>query len=197
MNRGDDQHNAIDISVKALFRECPAAALRLAGLQIPSDAIRLEDPNINLPEFRADHVFIIPGATAGYEAAARKDENEIAIYLEYQLEPDTSLLPSWFAKCAGLTRQLGIPVVLMVIYLQRGDRSTFPDEYRVSIGDLETRFSFTAIRLWEYADRIQSGELAELAPLLILCEEKPTAQTVRLEVDLIRNAGLAKPGSTP
>lgn len=38
---------------------------------------------------------------------------------------------------------------------------------------------FTAIRLWEHADRIRSGELIELAPLLLLGEESPTEQSVR------------------
>ena len=116
----------------------------------------------------------------------------MGIYLEYQLEPDPSLLKSWFAKCGGLTRQMGLPVVLMVIYLHKGDRATFPDKYSVAAGDLKTEFSFTAVRLWEYSDRIRSGELAELAPLLILCDDIPSEQTVQLEVELLRNAGLPR-----
>jgi predicted transposase YdaD len=190
MEYDKDQVNAIDISVKALFRECPSAALRLAGLNIPPESIRVEDPNVNLPELRADHVFIMPLPSEGYDVVSAMGAQEIAVYLEYQLEPDPSLLPSWFVKCGGLTRQMGIPVVLMVIYLQRGGRATFPDRYRVSLGSLETQFSFTAVRLWEFADRIRSGEFAELAPLLILCEETPTEQVVREEVDLIRKAEL-------
>jgi hypothetical protein len=165
-------------------------------LQVPADVIRVEDPNVNLPELRADHVFIIPFEQANTAEPVGTDNNEIAVYLEYQLDPEASVLTSWFAKCAGLTRQLGMPVVLLVIYLQRGDRATFPDEYRVAIGDLSTSFTFTAIRLWEYADRIRSGELAELAPLLVLCEDEPTELIVRSEIALIRNAGFPKPVQT-
>src|ERR1051326_7552302 len=129
MEPTSDQSNAIDISVKALFRECPAAALRLAGLDIPPEDIRVEDPNINLPELRADHVFIIPTAALGGDAFVPADATEIGIYLEDQLEPDADLVRSWFAKCGGLTRQMGLPVVLLVIYLERGSRVTFPDRY--------------------------------------------------------------------
>ena len=192
MDHPAEQTNAIDISVKALFRECPSAALRLAGLNVSKEDIRVEDPNLNLPELRADHVFIIPAAALDVGLTVPADEPEIGVYLEYQLEPDPALLKSWFAKCGGLTRQIGIPIVLMVIYLHRGDRATFPDRYSVSVGALRTEFSFTAVRLWEYADRIRSGELAELAPLLILCDETPSQQTVALEVELIRNAGLPR-----
>lgn len=192
MDNAADQYHAIDVSVKALFRECPAALLRLAGLDVPASSIRVEDPNVNLPELRADHVFILPLSTDNQMGSAYSDAHEIAVYLEYQLQPDPRLLISWFAKCGGLTRQLGVPVVLLVIYLQRGDRATFPDQHQVSLGSLSTTFNFTAIRLWEYADRIRSGELAELAPLLILCEEHPTEQVVRLEVELIRKASLPR-----
>ncbi|HLJ55380.1 MAG TPA: hypothetical protein VKT77_10100 [Chthonomonadaceae bacterium] len=183
-------NNAIDVSVKALFRECPAAALRLAGLNVAAEDIRVEDANINLPELRADHVFIIPASALGDAERFPEDEPEIGVYLEYQLVPDLTVVRSWFAKCAGLTRQIGAPIVLLVIYLERRDRATFPDRYTVSAGSLVTEFRFTAIRLWEYADRIRSGELAELAPLLVLCEDKPTPATIREEVDVLHRAGL-------
>jgi hypothetical protein len=103
----DDQLNSmIDASVKALFRECPSAPLRLAGLRVAPEAIRIEDANLNLPELRADHVFVVP------------DDNgsgERAIYMEYQLEPDSSLHASWCAKWGGLKKQLQMPVNLLVI----------------------------------------------------------------------------------
>lgn len=98
-----DPAHLIDRSAKLLFRHCPDAVLRLAGLNVPAESIRVEDPNLNLPELRADHVFVL---------------NTAAIYLEYQLEPDANLLPSWSAKWGGLVRQLGMPVALLVLYLQ-------------------------------------------------------------------------------
>ena len=171
--------NVVDISVKALFRELPEAILRLAGITVDSSAIRVEDPTVNLPELRADHVFILDDAASGVFGA---------VYLEYQLHPDPMLLTDWFVKCGGLTRQLGMPVSLLVLYLQKGDRSTFPDSYFASVGGLRTEFRFNAIRLWEHASRIESGEFPELAPLLVLCYDRPTHRIVQREIELIRDA---------
>ena len=134
------------------------------GLKAEPENLRVEDPNLNLPELRADHLFIMQPEAA----------DACAIYLECQLEPDARLLPSWSVKWAGLCRQLDMPVALLVLYLQRGDSATFPDHYHIQVGAIQTTLYFTAIRLWEHADRIRSGELPELAPLLLLCEETPT-----------------------
>jgi hypothetical protein len=84
-----------------------------------------------------------------------------------------------------------MPVVLLALYLQRGDRATFPDQYRPQAGGLAMNVTFPVIRLWEHADRIRSGELPELAPLLVLCDEMPTIATVREEVALIHSSQLS------
>ena len=55
---------------------------------------------------------------------------------------------------------------------------------------MQTRLVFETVRLWEHRDRIVSGEWAELAPLLVLCERHPTEQTLRQEKVLIRGSGL-------
>ena len=169
----------LDRAVKNLFRLSPTLITRLAGLTVAPEAIRVEDPNLNLPELRADHVFIIPDSEAGPEGA---------IYLEYQLRPDPALLPSWATKWGGLMRQLGMPVVLLVLYLQKGDRATFPSQFRTRMGGIETELRFTTICLWEQTERIRSGELPELAPLLLLSEKNPTLETVREEKRLIKSA---------
>lgn len=179
---GSDVPNLMDRSVKALFRECPDAILRLAGVEVEREHIRVEDPNVNLPELRADQVFILEEDT----------DSASAIYLEYQLEPDPSLLTSWSAKWGGLLKQLKMPVVLLVLYLERGDRATFPDRLRLQVGQVETELRFTAIRLWEHAERIRNGEFPELAPLLVLCEPTPTEATVREEVALIHASSLSR-----
>jgi hypothetical protein len=178
----NEPSNLIDRSIKLLLRDRPAAVMRLAGMLIQPQAIRVEDPNLNLPELRADHVFIVDRGEPG---------RSYAVYLEYQLKPDPDLLPVWCIKWGGLTKQLGMPVLLLALYLEKGDRATFPAEHRTSADGLETRFAFDAVRLWEHRDRIVSGELAELAPLLVLCEERPTVETLRQEVALIHGSGLA------
>jgi predicted transposase YdaD len=53
------------------------------------------------------------------------------------------------------------------------------------VDGLRNEYRFETIRLWEHAERIRSGELAELAPLLVLCEDQPTEETLRRERGLI------------
>jgi predicted transposase YdaD len=170
----------VDASIKALLREMPGALLRLVGLD-ERQAVRHEDTSINVPEQRADHVFLV-GADDPVEPPTP------ALYLEYQLQPDSRVLPEWFAKAGALGRQLGRKVVLLVIYLERGGRTVFPDRYESELGPLGNEYRFATVRLWEHAERIRSGELWELAPLLVLCEDNPTEETVREELDLIRTA---------
>lgn len=174
-----DLSNPIDTTIKPLFRGHPQALFRLVGLQVDPAAVRFEDTAINLAELRADQVFVY------HDAANRRD---CALYVEYQLEPDPSLLETWFLKCAGLHKQLGFPAVLMVIYLERGNRATFPNLYAFSLGNLSNAFHFETVRLWEHRNRIEAGELWELAPLLVLCENNPTEATLRREVELIVNS---------
>jgi hypothetical protein len=179
---GNDIHNLIDRSVKRLFRDQPQALLRLAGVR--ESAVRFEDTSLNIPELHADHVFIV------------EEEGEpepYALYLEYQLKPDASLLPIWALKWSGLCRQLPMQVVLLAIYLERGKRATFPAAFRQRGGRrLRTTLSFDTVRLWDHRDRIVSGEWPELAPLLVLCDAPPTEQTLRQEVAIIHGSGLPR-----
>jgi predicted transposase YdaD len=166
----------IDRSLKALFREFPLAFFRLAGLAAPPETVLVADVSVNVPELRADQVLLNVGA----DGAPRR-----AIYLEYQLRPDRRLLQDWFLKCAGLTRQLGVPVLLVVLYLTRGRYRRFPSAYRTVWEGLTNEYRFHTVRLWEHAGRIRSGELGELAPLLVLCQDNPDAETLAEERDLI------------
>ena len=165
----------VDRAVKVLFRECPAIVTRLAGMDTAAEDIRVEDPNLNLPELRADHVFIVP---------------EGAIYLEYQLNRDDRLFSAWAAKWGGLLKQLGMPVVLVVLYLRKGNYAAFPAQMEYQVGTFRAGLNFTAIRLWEHSDRIRNGDLPELAPLLLLSEANPTEATLREEANLVRGASL-------
>lgn len=93
----DAAYNPVDESVKALLRSHPDALFRLAGRPVEPHRIRIEDTAINVPEQRADHVFIVEedGGRLG------------AVYLEYQLQPRAEELAKWFAKAgrsAGSSR---------------------------------------------------------------------------------------------
>ena len=164
--------------MKLLVRNCPTVLLRLAGIEATDEEVKFEDANVLISELHADHVCIL-------------ESIPFAIYLEYQLIPKKENLPLWFAKCGALTKQLNMPVALLAIYLQKGDYSTFHDRYEVEFGNIKTQFQFTTVKLWEHESRIRSGELVELAPLLILFEETPTQQTVKEEIALIKNSALS------
>ena len=134
------------------------------------------------PEYRADQVFLI---------GPDDDPDRWALHLEYQLQADPRELRGWFLKNAGLTAQLQAPVLLAVIYLTRGGRRTFPKRYQAEAQGLTNEFRFHTIHLWEHAARIRSGELAELAPLLVLCEDEPKVETLFEERDLIRSVDVS------
>lgn len=168
--------SAIDRSLKALVRRVPTAFLRLAGVEVAPEDVRAEDVTINLPEFRADQVLILR------RDGSRRRE---AVHFEFQLRPKAEVLPDWFFKNAALTRQLGLPVALLAIYLERSRYRTFPSAYRADAGRLSTGFTFDTLRLWEHKDRIRGGELAELAPLLVLCDNNPVEETLQEERRLI------------
>ena len=177
----EEPQNIIDISLKALIRRQPNALLRLVGMEVDLGLLRIEDANINNPELHADNVLILD---------APEIPEPFAIYLEYQLQPKPDLLATWFTKCGGLTKQLGLPVLLLVVYVTKGNYATFPGRYLVTRGPLTTNFDFTVIKLWEHASQIASGMFPELAPLLVLCEDTPTEATVAREVALIRQSQL-------
>lgn len=178
----DTGTSLIDRSVKRLFRDQPHTLLRLTG--IPQDAVnnlRFEDCNLNILELRADHVLLF-----------EQQGMEYALYFEYQTRPEPEKRVLWAIKWAALCRELGMPVILVVVYLEKGEYATFHDSYAQNLGNLETKLSFNVVRLWEYRDRIERGELPELAPLLILCEAQPSEETLRQELRLIRQSGLPR-----
>ena len=165
---------SIDRSVKALAQRLPAGFFRLIGLEYDPARVHAEEVSINLPEHRADGVFVI-----------EEGEKRWALHLEYQFQPDGRVLPGWFLKNAALTAQLGVPVLLVAIYLRKGERTRFPDAYHARAGTLRNSFQFATVRLWDHAQEIRSGALAELAPLLAMAEEQPDEETLRRERELI------------
>lgn len=165
-----------DRSLKVRIRHAAPTLFRLAGVTADPLVIQPTDTAINISEFRADQVFLVRDA---------EDPLRWAIHIEYQMEPDARVLEDWFFKNAALTVQLQRKVILLVVYLTRGRRASFPDTYTVQGDGLTNSFRFETIRLWEHADRIRSGELVELAPLLVLCENRPTEATLRKERELI------------
>ena len=181
----------IDRSVKALIRQSPPVFFKLVGVDVSPQSIHLGDVSVNTPELRADQVFIVreAGAQKGNAAGARRRKSarpkDWAMHLEYVLHPKAIDPENWLVKNTALNKQLKMPVILSALYLTRGKNRSFPDTYQIEANGLTKDHRFHTIRLWEHAERIRSGELKELAPLLVLCEDRPTQKTLQQERELI------------
>lgn len=153
----------IDRAAKVLFGRFAEKALDLffgEDHQVIFQGV--EDPQINIPERRADKVWLV--ADQGKDAV---------IHIEIMLEPKASELPNFNTKAALLQEILKRPVVTVIVYLEKGKYETFPYSYESQAGSLKNTHVFACILLWEYKDRILSGEFKEFAPFLVLCEDEP------------------------
>src|SRR5579871_2729616 len=176
-------YNLIDISIKRLVRDNPAAFFELAGFKVASGRVTFEDTAIQQRERRADHICILTN-----ENGTRRG----IVYLEYQLVPDSTIVPDWLWKWIGLVQRFSVPVVMLVVYLHQGSYATFQQDYRARLDGLETVVLFNTFRFWECAPQIRSGKYPDFIPLLPLCEEHPTEATVREQVALIQSSALAE-----
>jgi hypothetical protein len=168
--------NVVDRTAKQLVRRSPAAFLSLLSMSVDPSHIRFEDTAVNVPELRGDSVLIFTN---------RKHKAKSGVLFEVDLNATGRQRVKWGLKALGLTDTLGIPVPLCVIYLSKGRRANFPSSCVIGEGNLTNTYSFHIILLWEYRDRILSGELAELAPLLALCYARPSKRVLEQERQLI------------
>ena len=155
------RHKHHDKFGKNLLRFFPQATLGALGLRFGRKPIRFEDVAINVPEHAADGVIIV---------GAADDPERYALLVEYETRPKVKNRKDWFYKTGALGQQLGMEVILLVVYLRRGNYRSFPTEYTVERDGLVQTFTFNTVCLWELVPRIRSGELRALAPALLVCE---------------------------
>jgi hypothetical protein len=175
--------NVIDLSLKELARCVPDALFRFLGVEARREQIRIVDPGVIVKELEADSVLLYSGDGG---------EPEWGLHLEYQFQPDRRELRRWALKALSLSEHLNLDILLVVLYLRKGSRASFPREYRAG-GAITNRFEFETVCLWEEAERIRGGDVPELAPLLVLCEDGPPEAVLVEERDLIREAGFPAP----
>lgn len=133
---------------------------------------------LNIPEHRADDLLLVD---------TPNPEARWALLLEVQARPDPKLLRSWRFKATAAEKVLDFPVILAVLYLERGEYATFPDTEFIRGGTLQNTYGFETVRLWEHGERIANGELPELAPLLLLASAVKTEAVLQQERELILN----------
>jgi len=145
--------------LKILAKQYPQAFLKLALGSVENIIYEtIENPEINLPEKRLDFIYCL-----------QDEENEYILHLDFQLRHERDLPLRMHIYNALLTASNQRPVISKVIYLERREYRNLPGEYVVSYrGKRENVFSYEAIKLWDHTEEIITGELKELAPLLIL-----------------------------
>jgi hypothetical protein len=106
----------IDRAVKVLLSKYPEKFLDLFFGQKRGVVFQgVEDPQINIPERRADKVWLISD-----------HGKNVAVHLEAMLEPKQSELGNFKTKNALLEEALKRPVVTVILYLEKGKYETFP-----------------------------------------------------------------------
>ncbi len=164
-----------DHVLKVLARDYAESFLRLS---LPGVDLQLvgtvENVELTIPEGRVDFVHRVLWG-----------EQEYIFHLEFQTYHQLDVPERLFVYSALLTRQLGLPVLTVVIYLTRRE-APIPTAYEVKVGDvLVNHFGYQVVKLWKYADEIASGRWPELAPLLVTLTSEPDEEVLARERELI------------
>lgn len=165
----------IDRVLKILAGRFPDVFLKLLfGNRKDVILLGLEDTQLNIPEYRSDKIFRL-----------KQKGKETILNLEFMIQPRKGALKNFLIKTALLIANYSLPVVTIIVYLERGKYIAFPDEFEYRFLGFRNRFILDKILLWEYKEKIESGELLELAPLLPLFYQKPALKLLEKEYELI------------
>jgi len=165
----------IDRAVKMLASKYPTVFIKLLfGRQSNVRFDKVEDTAINIPERYSDKLFHIS-----------ENGRKGIINFEFLLEPDKRELREYHKKSGMLTATFDCEVVTVIIYLEKGRYKSYPDTYVSEIAGISNQHQFEARHICDYKKQIESGELTELVPLLVLCEEKPDISVLEKEKEII------------
>ena len=177
----EETSQIVDTTLKRIIRYDPSAFLKLTGMSVFDKTVRFEDTSVIQKEFRADQLCILTDAS-GIDIGG--------VYLEYQMSPKLEDVVKWISKWIGFNERFPFPVALLAIYLHKGKYASFHSKFSSQVGNLRTKAEFDVLLLWNHLDVIRSGEIPALIPLMTLCEEKPTIETFRQEIELIQKTEL-------
>ena len=165
-----------DRSLKVLAKQYPEVFIKLALGSIENLVFEtIENPEVNLPEKRLDFVYSL-----------QDEEQEYILHLDFQMRHEIDLPERMHIYHALLTASNKRPVISKVIYLERREYKSLPQEYVVSYqGRKENVFTYQAIKLWDYIEEIIAGELKELAPLLVLITKEKNEEVLARSKELI------------
>ena len=167
--------NLFDQTLKIIARNYAGTFLQLA---FPGLAIRLlgtvENVELALPSRPVDFVHRVE-----YES------QEYILHLEFQYEHEAGFRQRMCGYYGLLTEQFQLPVLSLALYLNPR-KATIPNEYAVGLGlHPVNRFVYPVLRLWDYTEDIRAGKYRELAPLLVMLVNNPTADLLEEERALV------------
>ncbi len=164
-----------DRVMKILGRHYASSFLKLAFPDQPIQLIgTLENVELSLPDERIDFIHRI-----------RVGRKEYLLHFEFQLRHQKNVPRRVFIYSGEVTDGFQTPVISIVLYLERR-KSPIPHAYEVKIGRAVIhQFTYPILKLWDYEERIRSGELLEFAPLLVMLAQEKTMDVLQTERELI------------
>jgi len=165
----------IDHAIKTLLTRNANSVLDLAfGSRRTIKLKGMADSQINIPELRADKAVIV------------EDQGKISYLIcEAMLQPKRNKLLSFALKTLGNQYLLKKPSLLVILYLEQGKYTSFPNGFENRLGDLSTQFTCSTILLWEHEARILNGELKEFAPFLPLLHRRRDSRIIKVQRKLL------------
>ena len=122
----------IDRVLKILAGRFPDVFLKLLfGHRKDVVLLGLEDTQLNIPEYRSDKIFRL-----------RYEGKETILNLEFMIQPRKGALKNFLIKTSLLIANYSLPVVTVIVYLERGKYKLFPDEFENRFLGFRNRFIF-------------------------------------------------------
>ena len=167
--------NLFDQTLKIIARNYAGTFLKLAFPEIPVWLLgTAENVELTLPSRPVDFVHRV-----------EFEGQEYILHLEFQYEHEAGFPQRMCGYYGLLTEQFQLPVLSLALYLNPR-KATIPYEYAVGLGPhAVNRFTYPVLRLWDYTDDIRAGKYRELAPLLVMLVQNPTAELLEEERTLV------------
>jgi predicted transposase YdaD len=160
-----------DAHCKLLARLCPDDMLVLIGdpgaQVLSADIVELRDIQ----------------RTVDFAYQLQRGDQVYFHHVEFQGEPDPTLIPRCFIYNTQMTVQYSVPVLTTIVYLFSEAEQEEP-VFRVQLGDREiNRWAFQCVRLWELDANAVLAQglpgLASLVPLMNAVQWEHVEQAVR------------------
>ncbi|MEW6379866.1 MAG: hypothetical protein AB1611_09685 [bacterium] len=140
-----------DRSLKVLARHYPKIFLSLLIESVENFKIRVENPEINLPEKRIDYAWRVSDG-----------KQEAYFVFEFQFRASRKALRSAYAKCALIHEAMGLPAIGVILYLR--EKGSHKDSYEVGFHGCTNTYRFETNTCGSAGKRSRAGRGKSLRP---------------------------------